>query len=372
MLLAAVATSTSAAKPKTYTPEQEERVGKSAAAELEERYGSVADKEQLARLRHMANTLAAVSERPEVEYKIWILDIDEPNAVSIPGGYLFFTRGLVDSVDSDDELAGVVAHEMAHNCLYHAMDQLGRAKTYDKATLLATLGAFVLGGMRAAMSMVAASQYTTTGLLSHYSLKIEAEADAHAVQYMYKSPYNPAGLLTFMERLARAAHEDVLRDPRIYQWGIFQTHPASQWRAQQILDQLHKLGVSVNREMVIKWARARAIPSFVAGKPAAEVEFFEQCVFAPVVVSPTGEDPLRRARLAAAKLNAIVVDGLLQFDITVVDQGDRYAVLARGETAFRVYPEDAEAHGKSMGELANDFAKAIKRALWAQDTRQQY
>jgi hypothetical protein len=164
----------------------------------------------------------------------------------------------------------------------------------------------------------------------------------------------------------------VLRDPRIYNWGIFQTHPASQWRAQQILDQLHKLGVNVNREMVIKWGRARAIPAFVAGKPAAEVEFFDQCVFAPAAVSPAGEDPLWRATLAADKLNAVVADGLESFDLDVVDQGDRYAVLAKGDTLFRVYAQDAEAHGKSMGELADDFAEAIKRALWAQRTRQLY
>jgi len=372
VLLVAVSASAHAAKRRTWTPEQEERVGKPAAVEIAKQYGVVDDKEQLARLQHMADTLAAVSERPEVQYKIEILDVDEPNACSIPGGYMLFTRGLVESVDSDDELAGVVAHEMAHNCMYHAMAQLSRAKKYDKASLVTALMALVIGGPNAAINMVIASRYVGTSLLSHYSLEIEAEADAHGVQYMYKSPYNPVGLLIFMERLARAAREDVIRDPRIYQWGIFQTHPASQWRAQQILDQLHKLGANVSRELVAKWARARAIPAFVLGRPAAEVELFDECVFAPVAVSPTGEDPLMRATAAAEKLNAIVDQGLFLFDISVADQGDRFAVLAKGETVFRVYPEDAEAHGKSMEELAGEFADAIKWAITAHETRHRY
>jgi hypothetical protein len=252
------------------------------------------------------------------------------------------------------------------------MNQLRRAEKYDRASLVATLAALVLGGPGAAIEILTAGHYVSTGLLTHYSLDIEAEADAHGVQYLYKSPYSPIGMLTFMERLARAAHEDVMRDPRIYEWGVFQTHPASQWRAQQILDQLHKLGVNVRRELVVQWSRARAVPAFVAGKPAAEVELFDECVFAPAAVSPAGEDPLTRAARAAEKLNVIVAGGLMLFEVSVADQGDRFAVLAKDQTVFRVYPEDAEAHGKSMEELANEFADAIKAALRAEETRHRY
>jgi len=371
VLLLSVVGAAPAAK-RTYTPKEEEKVGADAAAQIAKAYGLVEDEEQLARLRHMVATLAAVSERPEAEYQVEILSMDEPNAVAIPGGYLFFTRGLIETVDSDDELAAVVAHEMAHNCLYHAMDQLGRAQKIGKANLWAALAALLLGGPGAAVNVVITGQYVMTGLLNQYSVEIEAEADRHAVEYMYKSPYSPVGLLTFMERLARAAHENVLRDPRIYDWGIYQTHPASQRRAQQIMDQLHRLGVTVSRELVVRWARARAIPAFVAGKPAAEVELFDACVFAPAVISPTGEEPLRRASVAAEKLNTIVGEGLLLFEISVTDQSDRFAVLARDQTVFRVYPEDAEAHGKSMRELANEFADAIRWAITAEETRHRY
>jgi predicted Zn-dependent protease len=372
VLLLAVAASAHAAKQREWTPEQEEKVGAPAAKGLEEAYGLVDDREQLARLQHMVRTLAAVSERPDAKYTVKILNFDAPNAVAIPGGYLYFTRGLVESVDSDDELAAVVAHEMAHNCLFHAMGQLGRAKKLQKASLWTALAALLLGGPDAAVNMVIASRYVATGILNHYTVEIEAEADAHAVQYMYKSPYNPVGLLTFLERLARATHEDVMRDPRIREWGIYQTHPSSHWRAEQIMDKLLKLGVNVSREVVTKWARARALPAYVAGRPGAEVELFEECVFAPASVSPAGEDPLRRAALAAEKLNAIVAGGLMQYEVSVVDQGDRFAVLARDRTVFRVYPEDAEAHGKSMRDLASEFADSIKLAITVQETRHRY
>ena len=381
-LLVIGASSIHGAKAK-WTPEQEERVGKKAAEQLVEEFDVVEDKEQLARLQHIVDTLAAVSERPEVQYQVQILNMDAANAVSIPGGYVFVTRGLLHAVESDDELAGVLAHEMAHNCLYHAMQQLAHVKEYEKYNLLAVLATLILRGRAAAvrwvqgpygpvrvvMTPAEAVRLTTRGLLSGYSVEVEAEADAHAVQYMYKSPYSPVGLLAFIERLAREARRDVIHDPRIFPWGVYQTHPPSQWRALQILAQLQDLGVNVSRELVTKWSRARMIPSFVAGKPAAEVELFEECVFAAVAVSPAGEEPVQRAQRMAEKLNDAVAEGLQQFEVTPVSHADRYAVVARGQTLVRVYAEDAEAHGKTMAELANDCAAAVRRALIRQDTR---
>ncbi|MFQ5808048.1 MAG: M48 family metalloprotease [Armatimonadota bacterium] len=369
-----------------WSPGREKRIGRRAAREIAKQYGVVEDREQLARLQHITEALAPVSDRPEVAYKLGILNLDTPNALAIPDGYIFVTRGLVDTVDSDDELAGVLAHEIAHNCLYHMMKQLDRYKKYRTINILALAATLLLGpqamavqevegpyGPRVAGATLAdAVRLTTWGLLSHYSVEMEAEADECAVRYMYKSPYNPVGVLAAMERMARRARGDARYDPDISEHGIFQTHPASRWRALRVVEQLRALGVSVNREAVTRWSLARAIPAFVAGRPAAEVELFGRCVFAPVAVSPAGEDPLRRAARAAERLNQSIDEGLEPFEVGTSELEDRCLVVARGQPLFRIYPEDAEAHGRSVAVLADECADAVKCALIGQETGLQY
>ncbi len=156
----------------------------------------------------MVKAIAPHTPRPDVKYKIKLLDSDEVNSFSVPGGYIYVYKGLVKAVQSEHELAAVIAHEMAHNCTFDALKQLDRAQHLTIATAAAVLAAMMVGGNEEMPWAVwQAGGLATRGVLSHYSMDIEKQADLHAIQYLLHTKYNPVGLLTFMERLAAKDHQ---------------------------------------------------------------------------------------------------------------------------------------------------------------------
>ena len=114
-LLAGLACLAYAGTQPPFSPEYEKRVGEETAAQVEATYERYKDEETQAKVDAMATEIAAASARPEVTYDVRLIDTDEVNAFSIPGGFVYVTKGLLDEVQSDDELAGVLSHEIAHN-----------------------------------------------------------------------------------------------------------------------------------------------------------------------------------------------------------------------------------------------------------------
>ncbi|HEX2860059.1 MAG TPA: M48 family metalloprotease [Lacunisphaera sp.] len=96
-------------------PEEERKIGEAVALELIGRYGGlVRDEETMRRVNLVGRALAKYSERPELEWQFAVLDSDTLNAFSAPGGLVFITRGLYEKAESDDVLAGILGHEIAH------------------------------------------------------------------------------------------------------------------------------------------------------------------------------------------------------------------------------------------------------------------
>ncbi|MFQ6099164.1 MAG: M48 family metalloprotease [Armatimonadota bacterium] len=358
---------------KRYTEKREERLGRRAAAEIEKAVTIIHDEEQQARLEQMVRVLGAASERPQVEYTVKIVAAPGVQAFAIPGGRIYVTRGLLAVVDSDDELAGVLAHEIAHNSLYHVMDRFEKQKKYQKGSLAAILLGALLGGLEGAAVTAAAAGYTTQGLLSAYTLEKEREADRHAVLYMHKSPYDPVGLLAFMEKQAQAGVRHITKNPQAFGLGIYKTHPAMAERAQYILDQLREMGVPVNRNVVRKWARAVARPAFVWGHPGAEVRLYDEVVFVAVAMAPDGRDAWSRAQEAAERLNDAIGRGLLMYEFAARPaEGSAYEITAAQRRIFRVLEGDAGALDMTTKEAAETWVAAIKRALIKHKTLMQY
>jgi predicted Zn-dependent protease len=130
-------------------------------------------------------------------------------------------------VSSDDELAAVLAHEIAHAAHRHVMKLIRDDAKVQQSVLLPALLVGVFGRLPSQdfAGLMTGAQLYRIARVSSFSQEAEIDADLTALEYMRRSPYNPAGLLVFMERLAAEER----KRPQI-DWGIFRTHPITRDR----------------------------------------------------------------------------------------------------------------------------------------------
>ncbi len=160
-----------------------------------------------------------------VPLHITVLQSKEINAFALPGGYLFVERGLLEAADNESELAGVIAHEIAHDTARHSAKLMKRATIASIFYQAAQVAAIILTGGVAGIGMYYALQYGFYGLGLVLNLKLlgvsrdyEIEADQLGVQYAWKAGYDPKGFLNFFDKMATKAG---------YVNGVswFRTHP---------------------------------------------------------------------------------------------------------------------------------------------------
>ncbi|MBF0544580.1 MAG: M48 family metalloprotease [Candidatus Riflebacteria bacterium] len=182
--------------------------------------GFYQDQAMLAQVNRVAQKLVPTCERRDIDYHFTILNTDEVNAFAAPGGYVFVTRGLMNSIKSDDELAGVLGHELGHiNCKHG----IRKAETSGLLTMLvATLGLSDTG--KKMQKSAAFAAYFGNLKLSRTD---EFQADAKAVEYSQKAGYNPDGLATFLGRINNDTSLSGVTK-------IFSTHPPTTERIQRI------------------------------------------------------------------------------------------------------------------------------------------
>lgn len=360
--------SVNGAVAREWSAEYEEKIGSEAIAQVEEEYTRYEDEEALQRTQTIVAAIAPHTQRPEVEYDIRLLDSDEINAFSCPGGHIYVTKGLFEAVESDAELAGVMAHEMGHNCTYDALDQLKRAKNLSVATAAAVVAAIVLGrGDEMVYGTLYAGQITTRGILSKYSLEIESRADHNAIKYLLATDeYNPVGFLTFMERLARKERRKP--DPQL---GIFQTHPYGPQRVRAVLEQLEEAGVEINRRAVSKWDPPTLEETQIGEQSAWAVTLWEQQIFV-YNQAPDDEEPQARGERIVKALTELLADGVESYEFRSRQVAEHLAVVARGCTLLTVYPEDAALEEITAEQKAQAVCQNIRTALYAEKINRWY
>jgi predicted Zn-dependent protease len=194
---------------------------------------------------------AAEQDRPGTPWKLHVLNAPGTvNAFATPGGYLYVYTGLLLAVEDEAELAGVLAHEAGHVVARHAARQMVSALGLEVVAGLA------LGQDPAVLAQVAAT-LAAQGALRAHSRADEAEADALAVRYSAAAGYDPRGLASFFEKLAR--QEPGL--PRALTW--LSTHPAPPDRVADVEARAAREGLTGKRDLqgalpTLK-ARARAL-----------------------------------------------------------------------------------------------------------------
>ncbi len=348
------------AAAREWSEEYEKKVGDRAVEAVLEEYEVYEDEEAKQHIEQIAARLTPHTQRPELKYTVYLLDSEEANAFTVPGGHVFVTKALLEDIESEAQLAGIIAHEMAHNCTYDSLDQLKRAQDMSLATAAAVLVAVLTGrGDEATYGALVMGELVTRGVLSTYSIEIESRADRNSAHYLIEAGYNPVGLLTFMEELAREERQS--RNPNL---GIFQTHPLSRKRIADLIDLLNEAGVDINRRAVTKWDPPVVEAGQVNDRPVQILKLWGQRLLA-FDYGPDPTDVESRGQHIVEVLTRLLREGVdaYEFGLTRDDEGHT-AVVARGEIVLTVYREDADLVGKSIGDAAIEVTQNIRRALF--------
>jgi len=161
----------------------------------------------------------------KIPLHVSVLQSREINAFALPGGYLFIERGLLEAADDESELAGVLAHEMAHDAARHANKLMKKATIAGIFYQAAQVAAMILTGGVAGIGTYYALQYGFYGLgfvlnlnLLGVSRDYEMEADQLGVQYAWNSGYDPSGFIRFFDKIAT-------REGYVNGASWFRTHP---------------------------------------------------------------------------------------------------------------------------------------------------
>lgn len=198
-----------------YSTDSEEKMGQAIAKQVEKEYKMTNDPLVQKRVEDIGKKIAAVCDRKEIDYKFNVIEDEEVNAVSLPGGYVYVNKGLVDKVANDDELAGVLAHEVGHIVARHSIKKLQAIQGYS---ILRILVAAVPSGEAGSAGQAADAAFTEVML--GYSREDELLADQLAARYSKAAGYNPHAMIDFLKKLDEINRRKPLR-PRSY----YKTHP---------------------------------------------------------------------------------------------------------------------------------------------------
>jgi predicted Zn-dependent protease len=195
-----------------FNTEKEIQIGEAISREYEKEYKPVADIALQERVNNAGQRIAQVCDRRELLYHFKVVEDKDVNAISLPGGFIYLNSGLMQKVANDDELAGVIAHEVGHITAKHSMKKLQAVYGYSLLSLItATAGSADLKqGMDLAFLQI----------MTDYSQEDEMLADKLAVKYTKKAGYDPRGVVTFLEKLKQINQKEPLKP--INYW---RTHP---------------------------------------------------------------------------------------------------------------------------------------------------
>jgi predicted Zn-dependent protease len=198
--------------------EEEIAIGRQANAEVHKQVPELRDAQTVAYVRGLAQRLVRSAPGPRYPYSVDVADYREINAFALPGGPVWVHRGVIQAATNESQVAGVVAHEIAHIAQRHAAAQLTNAMIANWG--LGVLGAF-LGNSGGASAAQVAARLMAGGVFLKFSRDDEREADRIGAQIMRRAGWNANGMIELFEILQREA----TRDPGRVEL-FFSSHPS--------------------------------------------------------------------------------------------------------------------------------------------------
>jgi predicted Zn-dependent protease len=237
------------------TPENEYYLGRAVAANIAARYTIYPDSDIETYLNKICTAIIINSPVPDIYmgYHVAILDTNEINAFATPGGHVFVSRGLIDCASDEDALASVIAHEIAHIQLRHALTSIRNARYVNAAVsgALAGLGEGLGGGVKELADVMGDSvnEMITTLVVNGYSKTQELEADATALSLLAGAGYQPSGITEMLQSLKQKQQGNQ---------GMGKTHPSPDDRISNVNSNIGKYSVADTRSYRV--SRYNAIP----------------------------------------------------------------------------------------------------------------
>jgi beta-barrel assembly-enhancing protease len=180
-----------------YSIESEIKLGRQYASEIEKNTRFVTDPVVSEYVNRIGQNIVKNSDC-KVPFTIRVIDSNEVNAMALPGGFLYMNSGLILSTDEEAEMAGVMAHEIAHVCAHHAARQLTRTN-YTQLGMIPVV--MLTGSGWTAFGIYEATQFVVPLAFLKFSRSFEAEADYLGIQYAYRTGYDPQAIITFFEKI---------------------------------------------------------------------------------------------------------------------------------------------------------------------------
>lgn len=227
---------------------QEIAMGKEADPQIIAQFGLYEDKGLQEFITQKGKQMAAISHRPNLDYQFRIVDSDVLNAFAVPGGYVYFTRGIMAHFNNEAEFAGVLGHEIGHIAARHSVEQ-------QRNQILGQIG--LIAGVVLAPDLAQFAETASQGLgllLLKFSRDAERESDRLGVEYSSKIGYDASQMAGFFQTLERKSGEGGQELP-----GFLSTHPnpgdrfvtvgklATEWK-----QKLNLSNAQVNRNTYLK------------------------------------------------------------------------------------------------------------------------
>lgn len=204
-----------------YSDRQQIAMGRAYAQEIDKSTHFITDPVVDEYVNRIGQNLAKNSDA-KVPFSFKVIDSNQINAFSLPGGFVYINSGLILAADDEAELAAVMAHEIAHVAAHHAARQL----TKEHYAQLGSIPLIFLGGW-AGYGIYEASNLAIPMAFLKFSREYEAQADYLGIQYLYKTGYDPTAMISFFEKIEALQKQK----PNLFS-RLFSTHPMTPDRVQ--------------------------------------------------------------------------------------------------------------------------------------------
>lgn len=295
------------------------------AAQFERYYGLLPDSELQKRISAIGERLVVANGLSKDDFTFKVLNSPEVNAVTIPGGYIYIFKGLSDFMQTDEELAAVIGHEMGHVTGNH----IARREREQLLTML--LGALI-GGPQAAIAANAA-----LAALPGYNQRDEREADDSGFRFLVNANMNPYAMVVVMNKLADTDNSQIKRN--------FSQHPEPDVRARRIMKYIGNMKIKPEVDIFASKAVVR-----------------DDGWSFDITRSAGMNKPYYRALLLAGSFYLIARDDTLSPDkFIVVEERDKAEIYYDDIHVYTVTRIDASSESKSIAQKAYEYVEDFRQ-----------
>ena len=349
-----------AAETKTQTKQPDKTSSKDTgdnskiARKIEEKYGLVTDEKINARVEKVSSRLlSALNENEKIKDKILIfkaLKNDEINAFALPDGHIYLFKGLIDIAKTDDQLASVIAHELAHIIKKHS-------KLISKKATPYLVGGAIIALLTGEPAAAVAGEWIAGAQAESFERKAEEEADKYGLELLARAGYNPVGMLQFMGFMV----EEEKRRPELFH-NYFFVHPFADVRLETLKKLTREMGYKVPDSLYRSY-----LESGIASREENGVQLVDIKFGGETIVTIAGNDKKEledRALRITSTLDSLLNEGTRDLDFTIAKDGDMSWIQAKGRILYEPTQTDIDNSTLGRDEFLKKILAKVKHLMW--------